>query len=88
MANASAFIIDDTTDARVGRHLENVSYVFDHVIRKTRLGFKDLVLGYFDVVIPYEGVGDVTLYLCRFPYQKPWRDEPARLGVLFDEIRP
>ncbi len=27
-ANA-AFILDDTTDRRVGRHLENVSYVFD-----------------------------------------------------------
>ena len=39
---------DDTTDARVGRHLENVSYIFDHVVGKTRLGFKDLILGYFD----------------------------------------
>ena len=48
VADTSAFIIDDTTDARVGRHIENVSYVFDHVIGKTRLGFKDLVLGYFD----------------------------------------
>jgi hypothetical protein len=48
MADTSAFIIDDTTDARVGRHLENVSYIFDHVVGKTRLGFKDLVLGYFD----------------------------------------
>ena len=28
---------------------------------------------YFDVVVPYEGVGDVTLYRCRFPYQKQWR---------------
>ena len=25
----SAFILDDTADRRVGRHLENVSYVFD-----------------------------------------------------------
>jgi hypothetical protein len=28
---------------------------------------------YFDVVVSYEGVGDVTRYLCRFPYQKQWR---------------
>ena len=28
---------------------------------------------YFEVVVQYEGVGDVTLYLCRFPYQKQWR---------------
>lgn len=48
MADTSAFIIDDTTDARVGRHIENVSYIFDHVVGKTVFGFKDLVLGYFD----------------------------------------
>ncbi len=44
----AAFILDDTTDRRVGRHLENVSYVFDHVLGKTVLGFKHLVLGFFD----------------------------------------
>ncbi len=48
VADTSAFIIDDTTDPRVGRHIENGSYIFDHVVRKTRLGFKDLVRGYFD----------------------------------------
>ena len=48
VAANSAFILDDTTDRRVGRHLENVSYVFDHVIGKTLLGFKHLVLGFFD----------------------------------------
>ncbi len=32
----------------VGPHIENVSYIFDHVVGKTVLGFKDLVLGYFD----------------------------------------
>ncbi|MCL5972422.1 MAG: transposase [Firmicutes bacterium] len=48
VADTSAFIIDDTTDARVGRRIENVSYIFDHVVGKTRLGFKDPVLGYFD----------------------------------------
>lgn len=48
VADTTAFIIDDTTDARVGRRIENVSYIFDHVVGKTMLGFKDLVLGYFD----------------------------------------
>ncbi len=28
---------------------------------------------YFEMVVQYESVGDVTLYLCRFPYQKQWR---------------
>ena len=28
---------------------------------------------YCEVVVPYEGVGDVKRYLCRFPYQKQWR---------------
>ena len=48
VAPHAAFILDDTTDRRVGRHLENVSYVFDHVLGKTVLGFKHLVLGFFD----------------------------------------
>ncbi len=48
VAPPAAFILDDTTDRRVGRRLENVSYVFDHVIGKTLLGFKHLVLGFFD----------------------------------------
>ena len=48
VAAHAAFILDDTTDRRVGRHLENVSYVFDHVLGKTVLGFKHLVLGFFD----------------------------------------
>ncbi len=48
VAANSAFILDDTTDRRVGRHLENVSYVFDPVIGKTLWGFKHLVLGFFD----------------------------------------
>ena len=43
VADTAAFIIDDTTDPRVGRRLENVSYIFDHVVGKTRLGFKDLL---------------------------------------------
>lgn len=32
----------------VGRHLENLSYILHHVVGKTMLSFKDLVLGCFD----------------------------------------
>ena len=28
---------------------------------------------YFEVKVHYEGIGDVKLYICRFPYQKKWR---------------
>jgi len=28
---------------------------------------------YFEVIVNYEGIGDVKLYLCRLPYQKKWR---------------
>jgi hypothetical protein len=28
---------------------------------------------YFEVVVDYEGVGEVKLYFCRYPYQKEWR---------------
>ncbi len=28
---------------------------------------------YYDVVVHYEDIGDVTLYVCHFPYQKQWR---------------
>ncbi len=50
IAENSAFIIDDTSDARVGRRIENISYIFDHVAGKkgSKLGFKNLLLGYFD----------------------------------------
>ena len=43
VAKNSAFIVDDTCDARVGRKIENVSYLFDHVAGKTgtKLGFKN-----------------------------------------------
>lgn len=46
----SAFIIDDTIDARVGRKIENISMVHDHVgSRKgSKLGFKNLTMGLFD----------------------------------------
>jgi len=44
----TALILDDTIDQRVGYKIENVSHVFDHVLRKTVYGFKVLVLTYFD----------------------------------------
>ncbi|QQK74857.1 transposase [Salicibibacter cibarius] len=48
----SAFIFDDTMDERVGRRIEEVSYVHDHVAgrkkSKATLGFKNLTMGLFD----------------------------------------
>ncbi len=46
----SAFIIDDTIDARVGRKIENISMVHDHVgsQKGSKLGFKNLTMGLFD----------------------------------------
>ncbi|MCP4161104.1 MAG: transposase, partial [Deltaproteobacteria bacterium] len=50
VADNSAFIIDDTIDARVGAQIENISYVHDHVAGRkgSKLGFKELFLGFFD----------------------------------------
>ncbi len=50
VAANSAFIIDDTTDTRVGKKIENISMVHDHVGSKkgSKLGFKNLTLGLFD----------------------------------------
>ena len=47
-SGVSVFIVDDTTDQRTGYKIENISYVFDHVLRKTVYGFKILVLSFFD----------------------------------------
>jgi len=44
----TALILDDTIDQRVGYKIENVSHVFDHVLRKTVYGFKILVLTFYD----------------------------------------
>jgi hypothetical protein len=44
----TAFILDDTTDARTGYKLENISWIYDHVLKKSVLGFKTLVLCFFD----------------------------------------
>ena len=46
--SVTAFVLDDTTDKRTGYRMENISYVFDHVIRKPVYGFKNLVLAFFD----------------------------------------
>jgi len=46
----SAFILDDTTIAKTGRRIEQISMVFDHVAGRkgSKLGFKNLTLGIFD----------------------------------------
>jgi len=44
----TAFIIDDTLLSHTGWKIENITRVFDHCLRKTFYGFKELVLGYFD----------------------------------------
>lgn len=51
-ASDSAFIIDDTANIKTGFKIENISFVHDHVNGKgkagSKLGFKNLVLAYFD----------------------------------------
>ena len=44
----TAFIIDDTLLSHAGWKIEYITRVFDHCLRKTFYGFKELVLGYFD----------------------------------------
>jgi len=46
--NIKAFIIDDTTIQKTGVAIEGVSRVWNHVIRKSILGFQLLVMGYYD----------------------------------------
>lgn len=50
IASNSAFILDDTTEAKTGRRIEQISIVHDHVAGKKghKLGFKNLTLGLFD----------------------------------------
>ena len=50
VAPNSAFVVDDTTDSRVGSKIEKVSFVYDHVAgqKGSKLGFKHLMLGWFD----------------------------------------
>ena len=42
------YIIDDTTLEKTGVSIEGISRVFDHVKHKCVLGFKELILAYFD----------------------------------------
>ena len=42
------YIIDDTTLEKTGVSMEGISRVFDHVKHKCVLGFKELILAYFD----------------------------------------
>ena len=42
------FILDDTLIEKTGKFIEGVTKVFDHSIRKSVLGLKMLVLGYWD----------------------------------------
>ncbi|GAB6171624.1 hypothetical protein JCM15765_11020 [Paradesulfitobacterium aromaticivorans] len=50
IADKSAFILDDTSQAKTGRRIEQISMVHDHVAGKkgNKLGFKNLTLGLFD----------------------------------------
>lgn len=50
IANNSAFILDDTTEAKTGRRIEQISYIHDHVAGRkgNKLSFKNLTLGFFD----------------------------------------
>lgn len=45
-----AIILDDTTAAKTGKHIEGTGYVHDHVSGRFVLGFKILVSGYWDGV--------------------------------------
>jgi len=47
------FIVDDSTLRKSGRLIEKVSYVWDHVSRRSILGFKLLVAGYWVVAYYY-----------------------------------
>ena len=42
------YIVDDTTVAKTGLHFEGLSRVFDHVLSKCVLGYKLLLLAFFD----------------------------------------
>jgi len=44
----SVLILDDTDLPKSGRKIENIGKVFSHVLQKPILGFKGLVLGYWD----------------------------------------
>jgi len=41
------FVIDDTILAKLGKKIENVSYIYDHNIGRSVLGFCVVILGLF-----------------------------------------
>ncbi len=41
------FVIDDTILAKLGKKIENVSYIYDHNIGRSVLGFCSVILGLF-----------------------------------------
>lgn len=41
-------VFDDTLLSKTGRFIENISRVWDHVLKRSVLGFKLLVMGYWD----------------------------------------
>jgi predicted nucleic acid-binding Zn finger protein len=41
-------VFDDTILCKTGRFIENISRVWDHVVKRSVLGFKLLVMGYWD----------------------------------------
>jgi len=49
-------ILDDSTLPKRGKHIELVSWVFDAVLKKSTLGFKNLLLGWSDgfTFIPFD----------------------------------
>ncbi len=47
-SGVKAFILDDSPESKTGKKIEGVSMVHNHVIGKFVLGFKILVLGYWD----------------------------------------
>jgi len=46
--NVQAFIIDDTPLVKTGKHIEGISLIHDHVDNSYKLGFKLLLLSFFD----------------------------------------
>jgi len=44
----TAFILDDTTLHKMGKYIEGVSKIWDHVKHKSVLGFQLLVMGYYN----------------------------------------
>ena len=46
--DVKCLIFDDTLIAKTGKHIEKVSRVWDHVTQRYILGFKLLVMGYWD----------------------------------------